>query len=215
LVELMPELFDNPQGEELDEEVQVFYLCRLLKVLRGSLLPHVTHDIEASVEDLLTAISQHFKAIGGLQGEQSLRNLEMGYYEKDATGLKISCRVDPRPEEEKVKMDLNHCDQIAIVQPLDPMTLVKCTTQNVTMKIDSIHKEFVDGGADLPTLEVSWKGALLTDKKRPETTPKKRKTPSRSPTDEGPGGSTDPNAFASKSGVALQAALRAKMAKKS
>ena len=74
----MPELFDNPQGEELDEEVQVFYLCRLLKVLRGSLLPHVTHDIEASVEDLLTAISQHFKAIGGLQGEQSLRNLEMG-----------------------------------------------------------------------------------------------------------------------------------------
>ena len=145
-----------------------------------------------------------------------MHNLEMGYYEKDATGLKISCRVDPRPEEEKVKIDLSHCDQIAVVQPLDPMTVVKCTTQNVTMKIDSIVKEFADGGVEMPTLEVSWKGALLTDKKRPESTPKKRKTPSRSPTGEGEtGGSTESNAFASKSQVALQAALRAKMAKKS
>ena len=177
-------------------------------------MPHVTHDIEASVEDLITAISQHFTAIGGLQGEQSLRNLEMGYYEKDETGLEISCRVDPRPAEEKVKMDLTHCDQIEIVQPLDPMTVVKCTTQNVTMKIDSLHKEFVDGGVELPTLDVSWKGDFLANKVKPAETPKKRKTPSRSPTGEGGTGTTDPNAFASKSQVALQNALRAKVQKK-
>ena len=209
LAGLMPQLFDNEETQEIDEDSLVFYLCRLLKVLRASLLPTVTHEVEPTVEDLLAALSQHFAAIGGLVGPQTLENLRKGYYDKDESGKNIICREDPK--EEKTKLKLDHCDEVGILNTLDPQTEIRCVTNGVTMKIDSMYEELMNAQVPLPTVEVEWQGALFGSKK-PMKTPEKRKA--MSPRDSPQSAGADPNAFASKSSVMLQDALRRKMSKK-
>ena len=114
---MLPEIFENEETQNINEEEQVFYLCRLLKVLRGSLLPTVTHEVQATVEDCLAAFKEHFAAIGGLVGPKTLENLKAGYYVKDDSGKNITCTVDTKAE--KTVLSLEHCDQVVILNPLD------------------------------------------------------------------------------------------------
>ena len=203
----MPEIFENKETQKINEEEQVLYLCHLLKVLKRSLLPIVTHEVQATVEDCLAAFKEHFAAIGGLVGPKTLENLKAGYYVQDDSGKNITCTVDTKAE--KTVLNFGLCDQINIVNPLDAETEVRCVTNGMTMKIDSIYKEFMDAQVPLPELDVEWQGALFGTKK-PDTTPQKRKATTHSP----PRAGADPNAFASKSSVMLQDALRRKMSKR-
>ena len=120
------------------------------------------------MEDCLAAFKEHFAAIGGLVGPMTLENLKAGYYVKDDSGKNITCTVDTKAEQTVLNFEL--CDQIDIVNPLDAETEVRCVTNGMTMKIDSIYKEFMDAQVPLPVLHVEWQGALFGTKK-PDTNP--------------------------------------------
>ena len=179
-----------------------------MHVLKASLLPTETHEVEPTVEALGAALSQHYCAIGGPVGPKTLQNLQDGYYFKDSTNKNIVCTHDTN--EEKIKITLEHCDEVGILNPLDVATEVQVVTNGTTMKIDSISQEFRNAGVNLPNLVVEWQGALFGTKKTVRT-PEKRKVSVSSPTGQKIG--ADPNAFASKSTVMLSEALRKKMRK--
>ena len=209
LAGLEPEIFNDDAGtKDIDEQEQMYFLCRLLGVQKGSLLPTLTHEIDVCSDVILAALSQHYEATGGLTGPKTLANLRKGYYEHTENGKDIVCTLDTK--DEKTKIVLGHADSVEIQLPLDVTTEIEVVTHGRSMKIDSIMEEFLQADIALPALEVEWKGALFGNK-RPMKTPEKRKAAKDSP----PAASgADPNAFASKSSVMLQDALRRKMQKK-
>ena len=208
---LEPQLFDNEEAKKADVDTQVFWLCRMLKCLRTSQLPTVTHEIPRTVEGLGAALSQHYVATGGLVGQKTLANLKAGYYVKDETNLNIVCTEDTK--ENKTKITLEHCSEVGILNPLDVETELRVVTGGHQMKIDTMAAEFRTAGVALPELEVDWQGALFGTKKAPvNSTPQKRKASTADSPSSG-GQNADPSAFASKSGVMLGEALRRKMTK--
>jgi hypothetical protein len=209
LAALEPSIFTGNDDEANADEANILYLCRLLKVQKGTLLPHVTHEIEPTVEAFSSAFCQHYAAIGGLVGPKTMANMELGLWVKGEGGKTITYTEDTK--EEKTSVDFGQCDAVNIVNPLDPLTEVECVTGGRTLKTEALWKDFFQAeGIKFPTLEVEWQGALFGAKKPMSTPTKKRKTPSRSPPSSG---GTDPNAFASKQSVMVQDALRKKMKK--
>ena len=214
---LEPDIFgDDPTRLGIAVVEQLFYLCRMLKCLPDTLLPCITHSkVEHNVESIVAALSQHYKAIGRIPLPRTLAQLQEGIYKHDDTGKNILCVFDTKPEGQKSKVQLEHADSVEIENPLDVNTLVKTTTNNLTTSFDSIADVFRTMEVELPVLEPDWKGDLFGDKQEsvPDATPK-AKTKRKSGADQSPGDdSISPSAFASKTAVALNEALRKKLKK--
>ena len=168
------------------------------------------------MESIVAALSQHYKAIGRIPEPRTLAQLQEGIYKHDDTGKNILCVFDTKPEGQKSKIQLEHTDSVEIENPLDVNTLVKTTTNNLTTRFDSIADEFRSMNVELPALEPDWKGDLFGAKLEnpPDATPK-AKNKRKSGADKSPGAdeSISPSAFASKTAVALNDALRKRLKK--
>jgi hypothetical protein len=167
----------------------------------------LTHEVEATLESLTAALSQHYTATGGLVGPKTLENLRKGYYTKEAgDGKSVTCVLDS--QEDKTELKFDYADVLNIVEPLDVNTLLVVTSAGREMKMDSLAQEFRDAGVELPRLEVEWKGELFGGKKV-VSTPEKRKSE-----DSDFSAAPDTNVFASKSSQMMGDALRRKLARK-
>lgn len=216
MVGLAPSIFENEEAgvDEIDEDDLNWYLCRLVGVLRQSLLPTQTHDIEATHSGLLAALSQHFTINGGLPDGLTLDDLKKGYYAHLENGKDIICLLDDKTGAQRTKMSLNHCDRVEIANVLDAETEIRCTTHGTVMKIDSMGSTFREEGLPIPTLEVDWKGALFGTPKAKATPTKKRPLKETSSPGDASGSCTSPTVFSSKNSVMLSDALRRRVAKK-
>jgi hypothetical protein len=203
---LESELFDNDEAKSMPDEVLILLLCRLLRCQKGSFLPSHTHEIEPTCNSNLAAMRQHYAAVGGLDlvGPKTLDNLKRGYYVSDDTGKIITCTVDRK--EVLTKIDLGHCCEVKILNPLDVTTEIEAKSHGTQMRIDTVFQEMLHQGVPVPQLEVDWKGALFGTRRKVDTqSPAKRKAVTE------PEPALGASAFASKSGALLQNALRRKM----
>lgn len=205
LLKLEPTLFQDEETQKISEEVLTYFLCRLVGAQKNTLLPTLTHEVEATVESLTAALSQHYTAIGGLVGPKTLENLRQGYFTKGEDGKTVTCTLDQK--EEKTKLNFDYADEVIIAEPMDVGTMLCVSTNGRDMKIDCLGQEFKDANVELPGLEVEWQGELFGAKKAVRT-PEKRKSIDKDSS------SQASNVFASKSSVMLGDALRRKLARK-
>ena len=213
---LEPDLFGDDQTRMGTVVEQIFFLCRMIKCLPDTLLPCITHSkVEHNVESIVAALSQHYKAIGRIPEPRTLAQLQEGIYKHDDTGKNIFCVFDTKPEGQKSKLQLEHTDSVEIENPLNVNTLIKTTTNDLTTSFDSIADEFRRMDVELPVLEPDWKGDLFGAKLENVTdaTPKSKTKRKSGGTDQSPGDDINPTAFASKTAVALNEALRKRMKK--
>ena len=213
---LEPDLFGDDQTRMGTVVEQIFFLCRMIKCLPDTLLPCFTHSkVEHNVESIVAALSQHYKAIGRIPEPRTLAQLQEGIYKHDDTGKNIFCVFDTKPEGQKSKLQLEHTDSVEIENPLNVNTLIKTTTNDLTTSFDSIADEFRRMNVELPVLEPDWKGDLFGAKLENVTdaTPKSKTKRKSGGTDQSPGDDINPTAFASKTAVALNEALRKRMKK--
>ena len=174
----------------------------------GALLPTETHQVEATVEKLTAAISQHYKGACGAQpGRITLAELERGYFAlDDETSKVVYCTLDTREWKDKAKICFDYADKVEIVNPLDFHTAVKVHSGGRISTVENIGDELSEQVEALkkPVLQVEWKGPLCGEKKT-TATPQKRKGPADDT--QGQASAT----FASRSSVQLSEALRKRL----
>ncbi len=190
--------------EKGTEEELMYWVCRLLDVRKGALLPTETHQVKGLVDTLVAALSQHYetkKPVGAVAPD--LDALKAGYYFLDRLENKITCVLDKA--EDKCVVHLDYADKVEILNALDVGTAVRVTVKGRVTMIDSISQEFGDHGVEMPSDEPQWLGALFGEAKQLVATPQKRKSESMSPSPK------EGNPFQTKSSVMLGAALRQKI----
>jgi hypothetical protein len=187
LQNLEESVFTEEVKEEVSEQEAMFMVCRAIHGRKDSLLPTVTHDIEATVESLISAISQHYKESGFPLRGKTLAELKKGYFEANDSGGKVVTTIlDTTVDGEggadsqvqgKVALNFEYADEaVKIENPLDVTTRVTVKVGGRATSIDSLAQEFQDRGIDMPKTEVDWKGELAEKKKVPATPVKKGKS---------------------------------------
>jgi hypothetical protein len=120
-------VFTDGVKDRVSDEEAMFIVCRAIHARKDSLLPSLTHDIDHTIESLVSAISQHYKEIGFPLRGKSLQELKKGYFEAtDAEGKAVSMTIDKGTDGEgkdKVVLNFEYADQgVTFENPLDVTT---------------------------------------------------------------------------------------------
>lgn len=166
---LFPELPAEQEGTQqwyTDKEIDV--LCFALRVKKDSPLPTMTHQIDETLDDLITALSQHYKALGSPLKDKTSEQIMKGYFHKtgEDDSIGVCCVLDKNPK--PVLLNFEWAQELEIVEPLnsDTKLIVKAHGRKTT--VDDLQLEFEAAGIMMPTLQPEWLGLTFEAKDKPE-----------------------------------------------
>lgn len=164
---------DDPRPSHWYDGYEVDILCMAARTRRDSLLPHVTHVMDDTLEALTAAISQHYVKIGQpLRGLNSDQILE-GYFDI-IDGKEVTCRLDTKTE--KSKIDFKYATDIVLQNPMRMDTVVEATVQGRAIVVQNLEGDFEADGVHFPPEKVAWQGDLFATEVEAAAAPEK-KTP--------------------------------------
>ena len=210
LNKLEPTLFPEEQPEDAWFRAdKIDLLCFALRVQKSTSLPHVTHEVDDTFEDVAAALSQHYLNIGKplTIPPKTPEQLLEGYYHLESDKV-YTCTLDSK--DQKTRIDFSYADSVALENPLNHQSSVTLTMGGRDSKVDTMHVEFAQDGVEFPDQEADWQGDFFgREKVVVPTTPAKRQKLAQQQDD-----GTAPKSSSGPSSGVLSAALRRRLAEK-